>query len=125
MGLRPECEGIIIDFDCQFKAHLYYSRIFMILTAFAELLPQLLMDFSQKVLVGFGEYSMTLNQKYFACKCGNDEEFIWKTRHGKQTKIQGVYRWLELHQPQVQCIVLPQSEMDFQTACCKGISCSF
>jgi len=83
--------------------HLKDSRISTILAAFAALLPQLLMDFFQKVLVGFGEYAMALKKKPFACKCGNDADFIWKTRHGKKTKIHGFYRWLELQQLQVQC----------------------
>jgi len=103
MGNIPQCEGITIDFDCQFKVHLKDSRISTILTGFAELLPQLLVDFFQKVLVGFGEYSMALKRKPFICKCGNDADFIWKTRHGKKTKIHGFYRWLELQQLQVQC----------------------
>jgi hypothetical protein len=103
MGSLPECDGITIDFDCQFKVHLKDSRISTILAAFAVLLPQLLMDFFQKVLVGFGEYAMSLKTKPFVCKCGNDEEFIWKTRHGKKTKIHGFYYWLELQQLQVQC----------------------
>jgi len=103
MGNTPQLEGITIDFDCQFKVHLKNSHISTILAAFAILLPQLLRDFFQKVLVGFGEYAMALKKKSFTCKCGNDEDFIWKTRHGKKTKIHGFYRWLELQQLQVQC----------------------
>ena len=48
MGITPQCEGITIDFDCQFKVHLKDSRISTILAAFAALLPPLLMDFFQK-----------------------------------------------------------------------------
>ena len=103
MGITPQIEGITIDFDCQFKVHLKNSHISTILAAFAALLPQLLRDFFQKVLVGFGEYAMALKKKPFTCKCGNDADFIWKTRHGKKTKIHGFYRWLELQQLQVQC----------------------
>jgi len=56
--------------------------------AFLMLLPQLLEDFFQKALIGFGEYEMGLKKKSFACKCcGNDREFNWKTRHGKETAI--------------------------------------
>lgn len=103
MGITPQNKNITIDFDCQFKVHLKDSRISTILAGFAALLPQLLMDFFQKVLVGFGEYAMALKKKPFTCKCGNDADFIWKTRHGKKTKIHGFYRWLELQQLQVQC----------------------
>jgi hypothetical protein len=103
MESLPQGKGITIDFCCQFKVYLQDCRISTILSAFAVLLPQLLKDFFQKVLVGFGEYSMALQKKPFACKCGNDANFIWKTRHGKSTKIHGFYRWLELNQLQVQC----------------------
>ncbi len=103
MGTTPQCNGITIDFDCQFEVHLKDSRISTILAAYSTLLPQLLRDFFQKVLLGFGEYAMSLKSKPFSCKCGNNKNFIWKTRHGKKTKIHGFYNWLELRQLQVQC----------------------
>lgn len=103
MGTTPQCNGITIDFNCQFEVYLKDSRISTILAAYSILLPQLLRDFFQKVLLGFGEYAMSLKSKPFSCKCGNNEKFIWKTRHGKKTKIHGFYSWLELRQLQVQC----------------------
>lgn len=103
MGVTPQRKGITIDFDCQFEVHLKDSSISSILAAFAELLPQLLTDFFQKVLVGFGEHVMALKKKPFACSCGNDREFTWKTRHGKKTKVHAFYRWVELQQLQVVC----------------------
>jgi transposase-like protein len=103
MGVTPQRKGITIDFDCQFEVHLKDSSLSSILAAFAELLPPLLTDFFQKVLVGFGEHVMALKKKPFACSCGNDREFTWKTRHGKKTKIHAFYRWLKLQQLQVVC----------------------
>lgn len=104
MGVTPQDKGITIGFDCQFDIHLKDSTIPSILAAFAELLPQLLADFFQKVLIGFGEHTMTLRRKPFACgSCGNDEDFTWKTRHGKETKIHAFYRWIRLQQLQVLC----------------------
>jgi hypothetical protein len=104
MGVTPQCKGIIIDFSCQFEVQLKDSTLSSILAAFAELLSQLLTDFFQKVLVGYGEYIMTLRKKPFSCKCcGNDEKFTWKTKHGKETKILTIYRWVELRQLQVLC----------------------
>ena len=101
MGVTPQDKGITIGFDCQFDIHLKDSTISSIL---AELLPQLLADFFQKVLVGFGEHAMTLKKKPFACGCcGNDEDFTWKTRHGRETKIHAFYRWMRLQQLQVLC----------------------
>ena len=101
MKLQKDIE---IEFDCQFKLCLERSNFSSIMKAFLMLLPQILEDFFQKVLIAFGEYEMALKQKSFDCNCcGNDTEFIWKTRHGKATKILTVLRWITLKQLQVQC----------------------
>lgn len=104
MGVSPCITNITIDFECQFIVHLNDGRLTTILSAFCKLLPQILTDFIQKVLVGYGEYAMGLSRKPFSCdKCGNDKEFIWKTRHGKGTMILTVFQWVILQQLQVQC----------------------
>jgi len=104
MGVTPQGKGITINFDCQFEVRLKESTLSSILAAFAELLPQLLTDFFQKVLIGFGEQAMALKKKPFACGCcGNAKDFTWKTRHGKKTKVHAFYRWVELQQLQVLC----------------------
>jgi len=104
MGATPRCENITIEFDCQFSVNLERVDFSSIMKAFLILLPKLLEDFFQKVLIGFGEYEMALPKKSFACKvCGNDREFIWKTRHGKETKILTWIRWITIRQLQVQC----------------------
>jgi len=104
MGTTPRENDITIEFDCQFRVDLQDSDFSSIMKAFLMLLPQLLEDFFQKVLVGFGEYEMGLKKKSFACKCcGNDTEFAWKTRHGKATTILTWFRWITLKQLQVRC----------------------
>ncbi len=104
MEKYPQQKDVIIDFECHFRVHLQSSHFSSIMKSFLILLPQLLEDFFQKVLIGFGEYEMSLKKKSFACKsCGNDVEFIWKTRHGKATIILTWFRWITLKQLQVQC----------------------
>jgi len=104
MGATPQGKDITIEFECQFRVDLQHSDFSSIMRAFLMLLPQLLEDFFQKVLVGFGEYEMGLKKKSFACKCcGNDTEFVWKTRHGKATTILTWFRWITLRQLQVRC----------------------
>lgn len=104
MGDTPRKKDITIEFECQFRVNLQSSAFSSIMKAFLMLLPQLLEDFFQKVLVGFGEYEMGLQKKSFACKhCGNDSEFVWKTRHGKATQILTWFRWIALKQLQVLC----------------------
>jgi hypothetical protein len=104
MGVTPQGKDITIEFECQFRVDLQRSDFASIMKAFLMLLPQLLEDFFQKVLVGFGEYEMGLKKKSFACRCcGNDTEFVWKTRHGKATNILTWFRWIRLKQLQVLC----------------------
>ena len=104
MGVTPRGKDITIEFECQFRVGLQDSDFSSIMKAFLMLLPQLLEDFFQKVLVSFGEYEMGLKKKSFACKCcGNDTEFVWKTRHGKATTILTWFRWITLKQLQVRC----------------------
>jgi hypothetical protein len=104
MGDIPRKKDITIEFDCQFRVNLQSSDFSSIMKAFLMLLPHLLEDFFQKVLIGFGEYEMSRQRKAFVCKCcGNDREFVWKTRHGKGTRILTWFRWITLKQLQVQC----------------------
>lgn len=104
MGKAPQGEDITIGYDCQIEVRLKDSSLSTILAAFAELMGELLRDFIQKVLLGFAEEAMEQKKKPFACKkCGNEEEFKWKTRHGKPTQIHAFYGWVELQQLQVQC----------------------
>ena len=104
MGATPQQKDITIEFDCQFRVNMGQCDFSSIMKVFLVLLPQLLEDFFQKVLVAFGEYEMAQEKKSFACKCcGNDTKFIWKTRHGKATTILTWFRYITLKQLQVEC----------------------
>jgi hypothetical protein len=104
MGELPQARIITLDFESQFRVTLTSSDFVAIMKAFLLLLPQFLEDFFQKVLVGFAEYELSVPQKSFAFTCcGNDRDFVWKTRHGKTTTILTWFRWIKLCQLQVLC----------------------
>jgi len=84
MEIIPQEEGITIDFYCQFKVHLKDSHISTILACFGAILPQLLMDLFQKVLVGFGEYSRALKKSLSPANVAMMR--ILSGRHGMERK---------------------------------------
>ena len=63
MGETPRKRDITIEFDCQFRVDLQSSDFSSIMKAFLILLPQMLEDFFQKVLVGFAEYKRARLEK--------------------------------------------------------------
>ena len=72
--------------------------------AYARLLPMLLGDFFTTVLEVFAEHYMQLPQKPFCCeRCGNQQEFVWKTRKGKPTRLLCIFGLVKLAQQQVKC----------------------
>lgn len=94
-----------IGFSCEFDITIESPSIQAIMKAFSKLLPLLLKDFMQKILLGFAEFHMRQGKKPFCCLCGNAEHFIWKTRHGKQTGVLTLFMMVWLDQLQVQCKV--------------------
>lgn len=92
-----------ISFNCEFDITIGSPCIQEIMKAFGKLLPLLLKDFIQKILLGFAEFYMGEKSKPFICQCGNAEHFIWKTHHGKQTGVVTLFMVVWLEQLQVQC----------------------
>jgi hypothetical protein len=77
MEATPSTDSIIIEFGCLFRAEIRECSLATILMACSKLLPQMLTDFIQKVLLGFGGNAMGQPRKPFCCHtCGNDKEFI-------------------------------------------------
>jgi len=75
-----------------------------IMGSFNKMSAAFLNEYVQTVLEEFAEYYMSLDKKPFACdNCSNNEHFIWKTRHGKNTKITTLIQVVFLRQFQVQC----------------------
>jgi hypothetical protein len=75
-----------------------------VLAAFNKMKSDLLNLFMQTVLEEFANQYMSQEIKPFACeKCKNNKNFIWKTRHGKLTKIITILQVVFLRQFQVEC----------------------
>lgn len=93
-----------IEFDYPFSVEVNRCSLSEILLAFKKFVSQLLPEFIMKVLLGYAEYTMSLEIKPFSCdKCCNNKDFIWKTKHGKKTKLLTIFQWVVLQQLQVQC----------------------
>jgi hypothetical protein len=95
-----------MEMDYQINLHIDISEptLKAITQAYMQLLPKLLSDFFKSVLDVFAQHYMELPQKPFCCeRCGNQEEFVWKTRKGKPTKLLCIFGLLKLAQQQVKC----------------------
>lgn len=97
-------KGLAFNFDISFTVNIREISLENILTAFKEFLPEILTQFILTILLGYAEYVMGQKDKPFECdKCGNRHEFIWKTKHGRLTKILTVFMWVKINQLQIQC----------------------
>ena len=67
-----------ISLECHFDIEIDSPDLKNILATFAKFLPLVLSDFIQKILLAFAEmYMQKIKVKPWACKCGNNEDFIW------------------------------------------------
>jgi len=79
-------------------------KIESITAAFRRLVLLVLADFATAVLHSFATYYMEQTVKPFTCKgCGNSRNFIWKTKHAKDTTIGTIFGDITLGQMQVKC----------------------
>jgi hypothetical protein len=93
-----------INFQTEFSVTIEEPNLKSIIEAFTKLLPLLLTDFFQKILLGFAELYMSQETKPFCCsKCGNNKKFTWKTREGEKTEILTVFQMVVLNQMQIKC----------------------
>jgi len=75
-----------------------------ILKVFKEILPLILNQLFNVVLLAFAERYMEMKGKPICCdECGNNTAFIWKTRHGRGTILKSIFCILNLKQLQWQC----------------------
>lgn len=93
-----------MDYQISLRIDIAEPTLKAITQAYARLLPMLLSDFFTRVLEVFAEHYMELAQKPFCCeRCGNQQEFVWKTRKGKSTALLSIFGLLRLAQQQVKC----------------------
>ncbi len=71
--------------------------------AFKVLLMHVFTDLVIQTLRQFADEAMARTIKPFSCDCGNEVNFIWKTRDAKSTLVRTLYGVLTLPQMQVQC----------------------
>ena len=69
---------------------------------FKQIQEMFFSDFAKITLLQFGDNAMKKATKPFCCSCGNNKDFIWKTRDAKPMKITTIRGEIELPQMQVQ-----------------------
>lgn len=93
-----------INFKIEYDLDLGDCKLDSIICLFTKLLPMILTDLFNKVLLSFADEEMAQREKSFCCeRCGNTTRFIWKSRHGKPTVLQTVFGKIKINQLQVQC----------------------
>ena len=92
------------NFEFTFNIDIDNCKLNTLMCSFNEMRQNFLNEFIQKILKEFADYYMRLEIKPFCCdKCSNNEHFIWKTTHGRKTKIITILQAVILNQFQVQC----------------------
>ena len=93
-----------VEFNFLFNIEIKSSKLKELLGIFKLLINQIFSEFVKVVLLKFAEERMNGIGKTFSCEdCGESHDFIWKTRHGKKTKIITELGNIEIEQLQVQC----------------------
>ena len=93
-----------MDYQISLRIDISEPTLKAITQAYLHILPMLLGDFFQAVLRTFAEHFMALSKKPFFCeRCGNEEEFVWKTRKGRPTTLLSIFGLVKLAQLQVKC----------------------
>ena len=94
-----------IEYRVNYSIELEKCNVDYLTAVFKQLLVMVFTDFVKTALEQFGEDFMKMERKPFHCSCGNDKDFIWKTKDAKPMKITTIFAELILPQMQVQCKV--------------------
>lgn len=93
-----------INFNVKYSIHLPDCKHGTIIAAFSKLLPMIIGELFQQVLVQFANEVMSTLVKPFACSaCDNNKDFTWKTRYGKTTSLRTVLAPIKINQLQIKC----------------------
>ena len=93
-----------IDFVFNFSIDLPDCSIDTIIAAFKKVLPMFLAEFVKVILNEFANVYMSMSVKPFCCDvCGNNTNFIWKTKNAKPATIVTIFGEIILGQMQIQC----------------------
>ena len=92
-----------LKFTPSYEINLDSCRSSAIITVFTKLLPLIIGDLYHLILLSFGERYMQEEEKPFFCACGNNKNFIWKTKAGKLTTFTTMWGSIKTPQLQVQC----------------------
>ncbi len=91
-----------IEYRTNYSVEVEKCNIDYLTGVFRQLLVVPFADFVKAVLEQFAEDSMKMGKKPFRCSCGNERDFIWKTRNAKPMKITAIFAGIMLPQMQVQ-----------------------
>lgn len=93
-----------INYNVNYSVEVENCNIDYLIMVFKQILIIVLTDFVTQVLQQFAEEAMQQAKKPFCCvACGNDTDFIWKTRNAKSMTLTTIFAVLHLPQMQVQC----------------------
>jgi len=93
-----------INYNVNYSVEVENCNIDYLIMVFKQILVIVLTDFITQVLRQFAEAAMQQAKKPFYCTgCGNNTNFIWKTRNAKKMILTTIFAALHLPQMQVQC----------------------
>jgi hypothetical protein len=92
-----------IELNFNYSVDLEKCNIDYLTSVFKQIQELVFTDFAKTSLEQFGDSAMKDATKPFCCTCGNNRDFIWKTKDAKSMKITTIRGELELPQMQVQC----------------------
>ncbi len=92
-----------IECNFNYSVEVEECNIDYLTSGFKQIQEMFFSDFTKTTLVQFGDSAMKKATKPFCCQCGNNKDFIWKTKDAKPMKITTIRGEIELPQMQVQC----------------------